>query len=103
MNRKYILSVVNDQILPQINNRWSWGDITPGKELIKIVQDYRRDCIKAGTARKDDQIKATVINGFLYLDNKPITRIAPRDPAPAFDEYSYYIEGKILARQEMEV
>ena len=100
MNRKDIIAVVNDQILPQINSCWNWRDIAPAKELVKIVQNYRRDCIKAGTAKKDDTIKATVKNGFLYLDDKPIKRIAPKDPAPVFDEVAYYWEGKILARQE---
>ena len=100
MNRKDIIAVVNDQILPQINKVWSWRDIAPAKELVNIVQNYRRDCIKAGTAKKDDHIKATVKNGFLYLDNKPITRIAPKDPAPAFNEITDYWENKILARQE---
>lgn len=102
MDRKFIISVVNDQILPQINNNWTWADITPAKELIKIVQNYRSDCIKTGTAKINDEIKVTVKNGFLFLDNKPITRVAPKDPPPAFNEYTYYIEGKILARQEIE-
>ena len=100
MNRKYIIDLVNNEILPQINNYWTWRDITPPKELIKLVIDFRSTQVKAGTARNDDKLTAKVTNGFLYINDKPIKRIAPLDPKPAFNEYSHYIEGKILARQE---
>lgn len=100
MNRKYIIDLVNNEILPQINNCWTWGDITPSKELIKLVSDFRSAQVKAGTARNDDKLTAKVTNGFLYINDKPIKRIAPQDPKPAFNDYSYYIEGRILARQE---
>ena len=100
MNRKYMIEVLNNQILPQINSRWMWADIMSAKEILRKMQEYRTKCIKAGTAKGDDTLTAKVINGFLYLNNSPICRIAPLDPKPSFDEVAYYWEGRILARQE---
>jgi hypothetical protein len=101
MNRKYIIeNVINAQILPQINAAWTWHDIAPAKELVKLVSDYRRAQIEAGNARKDDTLTAKVIDGALYLNNDFIKRIAPKDPRPAYNEAAYYWEGRILARQE---
>ena len=99
MNRKDIIAVVNDQILPQV--QWDWHYIKSAKELVKIISDYRSKMIKSGTAKITDTITAKVIDGYLYLDNNPITRIAPKDKRPAHDEISYHIEGRILARQEV--
>ena len=100
MNRKYIIDeVVNNQILPQIN--WTWLNITPIKELIKLVIDYRRRQVREGNAHIDDKLNAKVIDGCLYINNDFIKRIAPKDPRVKFDEQAYYIEGKILARQEV--
>lgn len=102
MNRQYIIDeVVNGQILPQINEHWkTWQHITPGKELIKLVIDYRHNQIKSGKARIDDILTAKVIDGCLYLNNEFIKRIAPKDPRPEYNEAAYYWEEKILARQE---
>ena len=100
MTRKDIIDLVNNDILPQVNHSWAWQDMfVSGKELIKLVIDFRKEQIKSGTAKADDVLTANVIDGFLYINNTPIKRIAPKDPRPAFDEYSYYMEGKILARQ----
>lgn len=101
MDRKYIIeNVVNGQILPQINSAYTWRDIIPGKELIKLIIDFRHNQIKSGKARIDDTLTAKVIDGYLYINDIPIKRIAPKDPRPAYNEAAYYIEGKILARQE---
>lgn len=100
MNRRQIIDFINNDILPQINPCWTWSETISAKELIKLVSDFRSAQIKAGIARIDDKLTAKVTNGFLYINDKPIKRIAPLDPKPAFNERSYYIEGHILARQE---
>ena len=101
MNRKQMIDFINNDILTQINSAWTWHDMfVSAKDLVKLVSDYRSSQIKAGTAKIDDVLNAKVIDGYLYINNTPIDRIAPKDPRPNFDEYSYYIEGRILARQE---
>lgn len=100
MDRKYMIEVLNSQILPQVNSRWSWSDMTPARDIIKMIQGYRRQQIDTGTARRGDTLTATVCDGFLYINGDPVGRIAPKDPRPAFNEMAYYWEGRILARQE---
>lgn len=101
MNRKDIINFVNNDILSQIDSGITWHDMfVSGRELIKLVSDYRSRQIEAGKARIDDKYTAKVIDGYLYINNEPIARIAPKTPKISFDEYSYYIEGRILARQE---
>lgn len=102
MNRKQIIDFVNNNILTQIDNRFTWCDILPAKEIIKLVIDYRRDQIKAGNARVDDILTASVDDGFLYINHTPIKRIAPKLPKMPYDEQSYYIEGRILAAGEID-
>lgn len=103
MNRKDIIKFINNDILPQINKAYAWKDMfVSGKELIMLCIEFRRQQIKDGKARIDDKWSAKVIDGYLYINNTPIDRIAPKDPRPAFNEYSYYIEGKILALSEID-
>ena len=102
MNRKYLIDVLNGQILPQINNKWTWADITPGRDILKMIQGHRAAQIKSGAAKITDTLTAKVVDGFLYLNGDPVGRIAPKDPRPAFDDVAYYFEGRILARQELE-
>ena len=40
-----------------------------------------------------------VDDGFLYIDNIPMERVASKLPRQGMTDYSYYMEGKILARQ----
>lgn len=100
MNRKQIIDFINNEILPKVSNRWTWKEISSGKELIKMVSDYRSKQIKAGKANINDKYIASIVDGYLYINNEPVGRIAPKDHRPQFDETSYYYEGKILARQE---
>ena len=102
MNRKYIIDFINNDILPQIDSCFTWTDIIPGKELIQLVIDFRKAQIKAGKARKGDTLTAIVDDGFLYINNTPVKRIAPKLPKVPYDEYSNYIEGKILAMFEID-
>ena len=47
---------------------------------------------------------AKVDDGALYINNKAVGRIAPKEPrAYAYNECAEYWEGRILARQEMGV
>lgn len=41
-------------------------------------------------------------NGAMFIGNKFIDRVAPLKNKIQYDEQIYYIEGKILARQECE-
>ena len=101
MNRKQLIEFINNDILTQINKAYTWKDmIVSGKELIKLVSDFRSAQIKAGSARIDDQLTAQVIDGVLYINNQFVKRIAPKDLRPAYNEAAYYWEGRILARQE---
>ncbi len=102
MNRKQLIDFVNNDILPQIDSSFIWRDILPAKEIIKLVIDYRRKQIKAGSARIDDILTARVDDGFLYINDTPIKRIAPKLPKMPYDEQSYYIEGRILAAGEID-
>ena len=101
MNRKQLIKFVNNDILPQINKSYTWKDMfVSGNELIKLVIEFRNNQIKAGEAKANDILTAKVIDGYLYINETPIKRIAPKDPRPAWSEAAYYYEGKILARQE---
>lgn len=93
---------VNHEILTQIDNGIQWAYIMPVNELIKLLRDHRRAQIDQGTATKNDVWTANVNDGFLYINDIPVGRIAPRLPKMPFNEYSNYIEGRILARNEID-
>lgn len=97
----YITFFVNFEILPQLNN-YTWADIMPFKEIVKELRKFRHDQIKAGTASKNDVWTAKVNDGFLYINDIPVVRIVPKLPKMPYDEYSHYIEGRILARGEID-
>ena len=83
-----------------INQAWSQVDIsvactlpTPS-EMIHIVESWRR-------ANGFPQMLAVrVDDGFLFLNEAPVTRIAAKLPRVAYSAGAAYWEGRILARQE---
>lgn len=66
------------------------------KVILKTVEDFRHEhklYLSQCTPRVDD--------GFLYINDMPVARIASKLQRIPFDEKSYYIEGLILSRQEI--
>lgn len=98
----YLKFFINHEILPQLDNSIKWADIMPAKDIIKLLRDFRHDQIKQGGATQKDVWTAKVNDGYLYINDSPVGRIAPRLPKMPFDEYSNYIEGRILARNEID-
>lgn len=91
MNRKDIINFCCDQIFPQVKGEPMF--YLDCKETIKLVTNWRRKNNYPQT------MKAIVNDGFLFINNIPVGRIAPKTPT-IFDEGAYYWEGRILARQE---
>jgi hypothetical protein len=97
MSKKEIIKFINTQVLPKkASKTWQAGD-ADGKELITIVQSWRR---KNGFP---EDMTATVTNGFLFINGTPAGRIANADTkAYGYSKKDISLEGRILARQEME-
>lgn len=95
-NRKKVIDFCNEQIFPNVKT-WTGfhGELT---EVVKMVLKFRREngYPETMTAKVDD--------GALYINNKAVGRIAPKEQrAYAYNECAEYWEGRILARQEMSV
>lgn len=69
--------------------------VNPDIDLIyKIITEY-----KNANKKRYNKMDFVVDDGFLYIDNIPTERIAPKLPRQGMTDYSYHMEGKILARQ----
>lgn len=96
MNRKQMIEFCNKHIFPQVNHsQWSGfkGELM---EVVKMVSDFRR---KNGYPK---EMLPVVKNGFLFINNNPVGRIAMK--APKAYKFSYgtaYWEEKILNRQDI--
>lgn len=92
MNRKELIAFANTNVFPQVENNVL--DIDGMKEAIRLISKWR--------IGKPINIKtnAKVNDGFLFMNGEPLGRIAAKAPTPVFNEYEYYMEGRILARQE---
>lgn len=92
MNRKELIAFANANVFPQVENNML--DIDGMKEAIKLISKWR--------IGKPVNIKmsAKVNDGFLFMNGEPLGRIAAKVPKLTFNEYEYYMEGRILARQE---
>jgi hypothetical protein len=92
MNRKEMIQFVNENVLPQIDWRYTDKD-TPWK-TIRLIERYR--------IGKPMNIKmvARVDDGFLFINDEPLGRIAMKAPKLNLSNESLYWEGRILARQE---
>ena len=63
------------------------------------------DLCKATEAKKQEVLKKfgkalKGPGGFLFINNDPVGRIAPKLPKVAYSEEAAYWEGRILSRQE---
>jgi hypothetical protein len=92
MNRKEMIQFVNENVLPQIDWRYTNKD-TPWK-TIRLIERYR-----IGKPMNIEMV-ARVDDGFLFINDEPLGRIAMKAPKLNLSNESLYWEGKILARQE---
>ena len=92
MNRKELIAFANANVFPQVENNML--DIDGMKEAIRLISKWR--------IGKSVNVKmnAKVNDGFLFMNGEPLGRIAVKVPKLTFNEYEYYMEGRILARQE---
>lgn len=94
MDRKALIDFCNNEVFTKVN--FPEAFYMNCKEVIKMVQAWRRENSFPAV------MIPTVSNNYLYINNKPVGRIAPAKSRPCFDEMAYYYEGRILARQERE-
>lgn len=66
-------------------------------ELAQIVFPYLyKNHLFMGNIKEID-----VVNGVLYLNNSEVARICEKDIKKPFNAEGYYLEGRILAQQEI--
>ena len=95
-NRRKVIDFCREKIFPYVDIRQDMDVI----ETIKTVIAWRRNAIKSGLICMTEEMTATVDDGFLFICGHPVGRIASKMPTANFDETSYYVEGRILARTE---
>lgn len=97
MNRIQMIDFINEKILPQCkdNDYWFYYGRQMVYDTIKLISKWRIG------KNINIEMNPQVIDGDLYMNGDFLGRIEPKAPKAAFDEKSYYIEGKILERQEM--
>lgn len=89
MNRKDIIAFCNDQIFPQVK----CGTLVLNLiDVVKMVEQFRRN------HHFPVSMTSKVNNGFLYINDIPVGRIALREPKVFVSEKAAYYEGKILRR-----
>ena len=60
-------------------------------ECCNLILDY---CKQTKTRPKEHNYD--LINGCLFINNNIIKRVEPLPPKPKFDEYLYYLNGKLI-------
>ena len=91
-NRKNTIAVIN-HAWSQVDLSVSWT-LPKAAEMIHIVEGWRR---RSGYPQ---EVTARVEDGFLFLNDQPVERIAAKLPRVAYSAEAAYWEGRILARQE---
>lgn len=92
MNRKDIIAFCNDQIFPQVKcGKFAVNLI----EVVKMVEQFRRN------HHFPKSMTSKVNNGFLYINDIPVGRIALRESKVFVSEKVDYYEGEILRRCEL--
>ena len=86
MNRKEIIAFCNQYIFPKViqSENMTAADM---KDTVKAIGRYRIG------KPINMQMQAEVINNFLYINNEPVTRIAPAPPKVAYSEEANYYES----------
>ena len=99
-NRKRIIEFCNTEIFPQVDfEQWSHynGELM---EVVKMVSDFR---LKNEEIRKNPHTMiAKVNNGFLYINNLPVGRIAMMKQKVMYNEKANYYESLILSKNEVD-
>lgn len=90
MNRKDLIDFVNKKIGPQIGLDFSYSP----KETVKMIEKWRHG------KKFPNGMVADVMNGFLFINDIPVGRIASRPARVTVSDGAMYWEGRILARQE---
>lgn len=67
-------------------------------DLYNAILNYN---IENKTTARPRCNKYELKNGALFINNNFIKRVEPLPPRVAFDEVAYYIEGQILAQNEI--
>lgn len=89
MNRKDIIAFCNDQIFPQVKcGKFAVNLI----DVVKMVEQFRRN------HHFPKSMTSKINNGFLYINDIPVGRIALREPKVFVSDKAAYYEGKILRR-----
>lgn len=95
-DRKKVIDFVRAEIFPKVDIRQDMDC----KEVIRTIIEWRRNAIKTGLISGTEEMTAEVNDGFLSILSHKVGRIASKMPSAKFDEMSYYVEGRILARTE---
>ena len=91
-NRKKTIEAIN-QAWGQVDISVAWTLPSPS-EMIRIVEGWRR------ANGFPQELAVRVDDGFLFLNDEAVTRIAAKLPRVAYSAGAAYWEGRILARQE---
>ena len=94
MDRKELIDFCNNEVFTKVSFPESLD--MKCKEVLKLVQKWRRE------NSFPTVMIPTVSNNYLYINEKPVGRIAPAPAKARFSERADYYEGRILARQERE-
>lgn len=93
-NRKEIINFCNESIFPFVRiDQWTYrgGELW---EVVKMVHKFRRENSFPA------EMTARVVDGFLFINEKPVGRIAPKMARPTYCPAEEYWENRILTRQE---
>ena len=91
MDRKELIFFYYTEIFPQVDV--SVGQYLNIGDVIKMIGRWRIG------KKKNIWMTAKVDDGFLYINNDPVGRIAPKLPKVAYSDEAAYWEGRILSRQ----
>ena len=94
MNRKEKIDYINKNILPQIDfmNPCTAKDIVD--DAIRLIEKWRIG------KPVNVEMHAIVDDGFLYMNGKPLGRIAAKMPKLVCSEYGYYLEGRCIRDED---
>lgn len=93
-NRKAVFEFIGNEVYPMLTERQGLFVDKP-LELAKKIECFRRE-----NYFPRDMI-AELRDGVLYINGKMVGRITIQDERVPFSETAYYLEGKILERQEV--
>lgn len=96
MNRKQMITFINDKVLPgaEIDDTdWFYNGREIFKNILKAIEKWR-----IGKNINID-MNAEIKDGVLYINGESVKRVAAKLPRQKFDKQAYFWEGQILKRQ----